>query len=310
MAKHVAVVGSLSADMVFQVPRRPSKGETIAGTDFSVFVGGKGNNQALAAARCGAGVKMIGRVGNDAYADMIGGKLRDSGADTEFLFRDTDVSTGVANIYVDPEGDNSIVIVPQANARLSPADIERAAGAITSAGVLLMQMEIPVETIEAAARIGRQAGVLVVLNPAPAPISGVIPNSILENVDVIIPNQTETELLTGLRILNKEDAVIAADELRHLGPSTAIITLGDQGAFVRDDKHETHVGPFKVNAVDSTAAGDAFCGALCAAIVRGSSLPEAVAYANAAGALATTKLGAEPSLPRAGEIEQLLLTRV
>jgi ribokinase len=306
MTGHIAVVGSLSADMVFQVPRRPAKGETIAGTDFSLFVGGKGNNQALAAGRCGASVKMIGRVGNDSYAEMIAGKLIDSGVDVTHLIKDGTVGTGVANIYVDPEGDNSIVIVPQANARLSPRDIEQAAETIRSARVLLMQMEIPLETIECAARMAREAGVTVLLNPAPAPIDGVIPDTILRNVDVLIPNQTEAELLTGFPVRNKEESIAAADKISALGPKTIIITLGEQGAFLRSEDHETHIGSFPVKALDSTAAGDAFCGALAAAIVHGATMSESVAYACAAGALATTRRGAEPSLPRREEIEKLM----
>lgn len=309
MSGFITVVGSLSLDLVVQTPRRPGKGETISGTNFATFVGGKGNNQALAAARAGAAVRMVGRVGKDAYGEQIARTLAETGVDTSCLYRDTEIGTGIANIWVDPAGDNSIVIVPQANSRLSPEDVNRAASSITGAAIVLLQMEIPLETTIAAARLAHQAGVIVALNPAPAPPGGV-PVELLKVVDLLIPNETEAQLLCGMPITDQKSAVQAAEQLQKLGPKRVIITLGSQGALLLDESSEARLVPsFPVKAVDTTAAGDAFCGALAAALARGESLKEATVYGCAAGAMATTKPGAEPSLPTSAQIAELLSTR-
>lgn len=305
MSNNVVVVGSLSVDFVMQVPRRPQKGETIAGSDFSTFVGGKGNNQALAAARAGASVAIVGRVGSDSYGDRIEDRLKENHVRTDYLFRDKEVGTGIANIYVDPEGDNSIVIVPQANGRLGEENIQAAAEAISSAHILLMQMEIPSDTIAFAARLARQSGVLVALNPAPAPPSGKLAGQILGSVDLLIPNQTEAELLTGIKIRDRQTACEAARALKALGPKQVIITLGEQGALLLGSDDAEFVPSYAVDAVDTTAAGDAFCGALAAALAAGKTLADAVALGCAAGALACTVRGAEPSLPGKEAIEAL-----
>ena len=282
MSHDVAVVGSLSVDFVMQVPRRPGKGETIAGFDFSTFVGGKGNNQALAAARAGSQVAMIGRVGTDSFADEIAGKLEADSIDTSYLFRDARTGTGIANIYVDEDGDNSIVIVPRANGCLSKEDIQAASAAIASAAIMLMQMEIPQPTIAAAAAIAHDAGVLVALNPAPAPPDGALAPELLCLIDILIPNQSEAELLTGIKIHDQITAAASAAALQGRGAKQVIITLGEQGALVLSGEAPVFVPSFAVTAVDTTAAGDAFC-----------------------GALATTRRGAEPSLPMKESIEKL-----
>jgi ribokinase len=279
----VTVVGSLSVDFVMRVPRRPNKGETIAGYDFNTFVGGKGNNQALAAARAGARVRMVGRVGNDAFGDKIVETLRRNEVDT----------------------DNSIVIVPQSNGKLSAKDVDVARDTFANAKVVLLQMEIPDETIVAAAKAARAAGALVALNPAPAPPSGRLPDGLLKNVDLLIPNQTEAELLTGVTVHDRQSAKQAASKLQQMGVRFVIITMGEQGAYVLDKSgHELVVASYPVVAVDTTAAGDAFCGALAAALSTGRELKDAVQYGCAAGALAVTVSGAEPSLPSLKQIEQ------
>jgi ribokinase len=306
MTGSVTVVGSLSVDFVVRVPRRPQKGETIAGFDFKTFVGGKGNNQALAAARAGASVKMVGRVGTDTYGERLIETLRTSGVNTSYMTRDADVGTGVAHIYVDPEGDNSIVIVPQANSRLLPEHVRAAEDALYEAKVVLLQMEIPADTIIEAARLGQKANAIVILNPAPAPPSGKLPAGLLPYVDLIVPNQTELELLTGVAASDQAGARQGALQLMQNGAAQVIVTMGDQGALlVRADGRHQMVPSFKVDAIDTTAAGDAFCGALAAALSRDIVIEQAIRFACAAGALAVTKHGAEPSLPSLAEIEGL-----
>jgi ribokinase len=307
MAGKVVVVGSLSVDFVLWVPRRPQKGETIAGFDFNTFVGGKGNNQALAAARAGAQAHMVGRVGSDEYGDRIIDTLRASKVDAEFVYRDTEAGTGMANIYVDPEGDNSIVIVPLANALLTREDVRKAEQLILDADVVLLQMEIPDEAILEAAEIGQRGNAIVILNPAPAPPSGSLPQGLLSYVDLVVPNQSEIELLTGISAVSQASAKQAAVQLQQQGVQQVIVTMGEQGALVINaEGKDTLIPSFKVTAVDTTAAGDAFCGALAAALANGKTLEHAVKYGCAAGALAVTCAGAEPSLPAAAEIEKLV----
>lgn len=304
------VVGSLSCDFVMRVPRRPQKGETIIGTDFQTFVGGKGNNQALAAARAGGIVSMIGKVGRDHFGDQIEAKLKETSVDCRYLARDTEVSTGIADILVDADGDNSICIAPQANARLACADIELARQVIQESKYLLLQLEIPLQTVCTAARIAKEEGVTVILNPAPAPADG-LPKELWDLVDVIVPNQTEAELLTGIAAGDLIGAIDSARRMQDLGAKCVIITLGETGAVLLDEKKIPFACPaFPVEVVDTTAAGDAFCGGLMASLARGRTMEESMVFGCAAGALATTKLGAEPSLPLRQEIEHLLSTRM
>lgn len=310
MPRSVVVVGSLSVDFVMRVPRRPAKGETIAGHDFNTFVGGKGNNQALAAARAGATVHMVGRVGTDQYGDRLAQTLTSSGVSTEFLYRDEELGTGIANIYVDEQGDNSIVIVAQANGKLSTQDVKQAAHVITNAAVLMLQLEIAFDTATAAAKLAHEAGVIVILNPAPVPPNGKLPAELLKNTDILIPNQTEAEMLTGIEVIDTESGARAAKALRDLGVGEVIITMGEHGALIVDKAGNTTMVPsFPVTAIDTTAAGDAFCGALAACLADNKSLKEAVMIGCAAGALAVTRAGAEPSLPLRTEIDQLFATK-
>lgn len=302
----VVVVGSLSQDIVVKAPRRPGKGETLCGTEFGMFAGGKGNNQALAAARAGATVTMVGRVGEDQFGEALIDTLRKSNVDATYVTKDKEVGTGIANITIGGDGDNSIVIIQQANMRLCADDVRKAQTVIAKAKVLLMQLEVPLETVTAAARSARTAGVMVALNPAPAPVDGVLPKELLAEVDIIIPNQTEAEQLTQIKVTDAVSAKEAAKAIHAFGPKTVIITMCDQGAFVSTENHQELVPTFPVKVVDTTAAGDAFCGALAAALARGEKMSAAIRFGCAAGALACTKLGAEPSLPQASEINQLL----
>ncbi len=305
------IVGSLSCDFVMRVPRRPQKGETIIGTDFRTFVGGKGNNQALAAARSGGIVSMVGRVGRDHFGDLIEAKLKHTSVDCRYLYRDDEVSTGIADILVAADGDNSICIAPQANGRLSCADIERAREVISHSKFLLLQLEIPLQTVCTAARIAREEGVMVILNPAPAPEGGILPDELWQLVDLIVPNQTEAESLTGIVVNDLIGAIDAARVMQEKGVKRVIVTMGEAGAILLDENKIPFACPaFEVEVVDTTAAGDAFCGGLIAALARGQSIEQSMLYGCAAGALATTKLGAEPSLPMRQQIETLLATRM
>jgi len=308
-ANQVVVVGSLSQDIVVSTPRLPVKGETIRGSDFGMFAGGKGNNQAMAAGRAGAKVTMIGRVGADAFGEMLIDTLKKNNVDASHMVQDKEAGTGIAMITVDADGDNSIIIAQRANLNLCDKDIEKADDVFSASKILLMQLEVPNEADAFAAKLARKHGTFVALNPAPAPVDGKLPKELLENVDAIIPNQTEAELMTGVKVTDEKSAVAAAQELKKLGPKNIIITLGELGALlVEDGKEPAMIASYKVKAIDTTAAGDAFCGAMAAAYAAGETLANAVKFGCAAGALATTKMGAEPSLPNKEEIEKLVLS--
>jgi ribokinase len=303
----VVVVGSMSRDLVYSVPRRPGKGETLIATDFQMYVGGKGNNQAMAAARAGAHVSMVGRIGEDANGDAVLACLHKDKVDTKFLFRDKTTGTGIANIYVDEEGDNSIVIATQANGRLSPADVEAAWEVIAAADVMLLQLEVPLATTIAAAKLGKKAGIKVIVNPAPAPSDLSLFNELLPYADLLVPNQSEAELISLIDVSDAAQAPKAAARLQDMGGKEVLITLAEQGAFyLSADGKSMQVPAFKITPKDTTAAGDAFCGALSAAISRGTAMEEAIRFACSAGALATTICGAEPSLPQLSAIEKML----
>lgn len=308
-ADQVIVVGSLSQDIVVSTPRLPVKGETIRGSNFGMFAGGKGNNQAMAAGRAGAKVSMVGRVGADSFGDMLIETLRKNNVDASHMVQDKNAGTGIAMITVDSDGDNSIIIAQRANLNLCNEDIDKAETVVSQSKILLMQLEVPTEADAFAARLARKHGTFVALNPAPAPADGKLPKELMENVDLLIPNQTEAELMTGIKVVDEKSALAAAEELKKLGPKNIIITLGELGALLAEEnKAPLMIPSYKVNAIDTTAAGDAFCGALAAAYAGGDSLVNAVRFGCAAGALATTKMGAEPSLPSKLEIEKLLLS--
>jgi ribokinase len=290
-------------DLIVRTGRIPAAGETILGGEFHTAPGGKGANQAVAAARMGAGVAMVGRVGGDAFGEQLLDELAAAGVDHAHVIRDPEAATGVALIAVDDAGQNSIVVAPGANARVSPADVRDAEEAIKAAGVLLLQLESPPETVTRAAEIARTHGVTVVLNPAPArPLSP----ALLGLVDVLVPNESETALLTGLPVGSTAEVETAAAALREMGVGTVILTLGERGALLAHEGGTERVPAFRVTPVDTTAAGDAFVGGFGVALAEGVPLPKAVRYGCAAGALAATKLGAQPSLPTREEVEELL----
>jgi ribokinase len=296
----VVVVGSFNMDLVVKAGRRPQTGETFMGEEFGMFIGGKGSNQAIAAARLGADVTMIGKLGTDLFGDTLMAAHAEEGIHTDYVIRDTEVGTGIASILIDADGDNSIVIVPQANMRLSVEDIERASESIAAADVLLLQLEVPIAASQRAAEIAKSNGATVVLNPAPAQE---LPDDFLAQVDILTPNAVETESLSGVKVSTATDAERAAKVLLDKGLSAVILTLGERGALLLTSDLTQQVPAYSVEVVDTTAAGDAFCGALATGLARGENLVDAVAFANAAGALAVTVLGAAPSMPTATQVE-------
>jgi ribokinase len=300
----VAVVGSINIDLVTQVARFPEPGETILGGDLKTIAGGKGANQAVAAARLGAEVAMVGRVGDDVFASRLRQKLVEDGIDVTYVFESVDSASGVALIVVNKEGQNSIVVASGANARLTPHDVDKAAEAIRSADVLLLQLEVPLETICRAAKIAQKENVKVVLNPAPAQQ---LPADILSLVDILIPNESELNTLSGVQTTNLKEMKTAAATLSSSGVEAVILTAGQNGALLAGKTGVRQFPAFSVKqVVDTTAAGDAFVGGVATAIAEGKRISEAVPRGNAAGALTITRAGAQPSLPSRAEVETLL----
>ena len=303
---NIVVVGSSNTDMVVKSRRIPMPGETIVGGEFFLAAGGKGANQAVAAARLGADVRFISRVGADAFGDQaIAGYQRD-GIHTDLIARDPDNATGVALILVDEAGENAISVASGANHAMCVEDIERAADVIREADILLMQLELPLSVVKRAAAIAAQAGVSVILDPAPAPDEP-LPENLLRNVACIKPNESEAERLTGVHVADESSAREAASALLGMGPTCAIITMGAVGALLADESGVVMVPATPIAAVDTTAAGDAFSGALAFGWGVGLRRTEAVLLASSAGAFAATRMGAQPSLPSRSELEAFCL---
>lgn len=298
MSVSIVVVGSVNTDLVVRASRIPSPGETVTGGRFLQADGGKGANQAVAAARLGAHVTFVGRVGADELGEHAVTGLRDEGIDVRFVTRDPGAASGVALIVVDGSGENAIAVAPGANARLSSADVEAAAGVIEEADALLLQLETPLEPVERAASIASEAGVRVILNPAPA---RPIPESLLALVDVLTPNEGEARALGG-----ESEVEAAAAALRRRGVGTVVVTLGSRGALLVTHEGETRVATVAVDVVDTTGAGDAFNGALAAGLAEGMDLEAAARFGCAAGTLATTVAGARPSLPERARVAALM----
>jgi ribokinase len=290
----VVVLGSLNMDLVVRTTRIPRPGETVHGHDFGTVPGGKGANQAAAAARLGAHVTMLGRVGQDAFGDAMVENMLIQGVETGYILRDRREPSGIALIQIQDDGDNSIVVAPGANGRVSTEDVDRAVDLIWGASFLVTQFEVPLPTVHHAIGVAASKGVPVILNPAPA---YAVDADWLTGVYCLVVNETEAETLTGLPVTSLAEARTAGIELQAMGVPVVIVTLGAQGALLVADGKPLHVPARQVDVVDTTAAGDAFIGGLVASLDRGMDLRDAVHYATCAGSLATTVLGAQTSLP-------------
>jgi ribokinase len=297
---NILVAGSLNADLVVRTPRFPQPGETLSGEDLHVIPGGKGANQAVAAARHGAQVSMLGRVGQDNFGDFLLENLKSNEVDTEYVRR-FEASTGTAIIVVDSSGQNSIVLSPGANGQVTEQDMQDAS--FSDFKLLLLQLEIPTPAVVAAAQRARQNGLRVILNPAPA---RELPEELIALTDYLIPNESELGLLSGMEVQDIPSAERAARSLLERGVGTTIVTLGSQGALIVTGEQVTHVESFKVDVVDTTAAGDSFIGGFAYKLLESQDLQEAVRYGCACGALAVTQFGAQPSLPTNEEVERFI----
>lgn len=301
-SRKIVVIGSSNTDMVIRCQRMPRPGETVLGGEFMMNQGGKGANQAVAAAKLGGDVTFVAKIGNDIFGNQTIDSLRHAGVDTSKITASPQLPSGVALINVDAKGENSISVASGANADLSPADIDNAAGTIAGAAVVLMQLETPIETIIHAAETAKRNGVTVVLNPAPAP-SSPLPDELLRNIDIIIPNKTEAEIITGVTLDAPGSELLALKSLESKGIGTVIFTLGSRGAVLCHQGECEEVPAVKVKAVDTTAAGDTFCGAFCVALTEGKTIREAIAFGNRAAAISVTRPGAQQSTPLRSELE-------
>ena len=301
----ILVVGSSNTDLIIKAARIPRPGETILGGEFVRAAGGKGANQAVAAARAGGTVTFIARVGRDVNGDQAVAGFAADGINVKHVIRDPTRPSGVALILVDQSGENSIAVASGANDKLSPADVRRAKGAFRGSRVVLLQLETPLPAVVAAAALAAAAGVRLVLNPAPA---RPLPAQLLKRIYLLTPNESEAELLTGVKVTNEATAANAAAKLLARGVQNVIITMGSRGAFVAGKNLRQLIPGFKVRAVDATGAGDVFNGAIVVALAEDRALLEAARFASAAAAISVTRFGAQPSAPTRQEIEAVLTT--
>lgn len=303
----VLVIGSANVDLVVRARRIPRPGETVLGGDLATHPGGKGANQAVAAARLGAAVRFVGRVGDDAHAQLLTNSLVADGVDVSHLRITPGCATGVALIVVDDTGQNAICVSPGANARVTPSDLDVAESAFDGAAVCLLQLEIPMETVRHALALCKRFGVLTILNPAPAPAT---PFPELLSADLLTPNESEAAALCGIeRCATTEQAADLAQRLVQRSGGEVVITLGGEGAIVAHAAGAEPVPAYAVNVVDATGAGDTFSGALAWGLAEGRPLREAVRFANAAAALACTRCGAQSAMPTADEVARMIAGR-
>jgi ribokinase len=300
----IVVIGSINTDMVVRSSLLPFPGQTLMGHSFQTTGGGKGANQAVAAARLGAEVSLIARIGDDAFGKMSIENFKKEKINIENIYTDNDAPSGVAFIVVDDKGENIIVVAPGANATLNEKDIQDAEDVIKKADVILFQLEIPMSTVAEGIKLAKKHNRMVMLNPAPA---ASIPKEILQSVDIITPNQTETLVLTGITVNDAITAQHACNVLHEMGILTVIVTMGEQGAYISSDNYHGLIPGFTAGVViDTVAAGDTFCGGLAIALAEGKSLKDAVQFANAAAALSVTKVGAQASIPIRTEVINLM----
>ena len=298
--KKIIVLGSCNTDMVIKSDRIPVPGETILGGAFMMNSGGKGANQAVAAARLGGDVTFIAKTGNDLFGKQAVQQYKEEGIDTQYIASDPNLPSGVALITVDKNGENCIVVAMGANSSLVPADFKKAEEELKNAEVLLMQLETPIETIEYTAQFANENGVKVILNPAPAQS---LSDSLLKNLYMLILNETEAELISGIKVEDFADARKAANAICEKGVDKVIITMGSRGSLLKDEDNFTEVPAHKVNAADTTAAGDTYCGAVAVAIAEGKDLVEGIKFATKCSAVTVTKMGAQASIPTRKEVD-------
>ena len=298
----VFVLGSINQDFVLKVERRPEPGETVTNAELSTHNGGKGANQAAAAALLGASVAFLGRVGDDEFGEPLVQALEEKGIDTTLIKPASGTPTGAAFITVTPDGENAITVAPGANRSLTPGDVEAAADEIGGAGVFVAQMEVPVQAVLRAVEVAAEKGTRALVNLAP---TFEVPRELLEKLDPLVVNEHEAAFLLGREVEGVKGALSAAPELLSAGPRSAVITIGENGAVLADGESVEHLPAPEVDVVDTTGAGDAFVGALATQLARGDSLREAVAYAVRAGAAAVTKEGAQGALPTPEVVEAL-----
>ena len=302
--KNIVVIGSSNTDMVVKTSHLPAGGETVLGGDFFMNAGGKGANQAVAAARYGNRVLFVAKTGDDLFGKQVLKSLKEDNIVTDYVFVDADHPSGVALITIDKDAENCIVVASGANMYLSPADIDIASEEIRKADVLLMQLESPIETVAYAAKMAAEAGVPVILNPAPAPAEP-LSEELLKNLYLITPNRSEASRISGIEVKDMESAYRAAKAILNMGPKNVIITLGSEGSLLDDGSMPMRVEALKVEAVDTTAAGDTYNGVLASVIAEGRSLIEAIREANVAAAISVTRMGAQPAAPTRAEIAEM-----
>ena len=299
--KNIVVIGSSNTDMVVKTSHLPVPGETVLGGDFFMNAGGKGANQAVAAARYGNRVVFVAKTGNDLFGEQVRKSMKEDGIVTDYVFIDEEHPSGVALITIDQKAENCIVVAGGANMYLKPEDIDKAKEEILGGDVVLMQLETPIETVEYAAKMAAEAGVKVILNPAPAPAEP-LGKELISNLFLITPNRSEASRLTGIEVTDLASAQRAALALYDMGAKNVIVTLGSEGSLVYDGHMMMRVEAIKVEAVDTTAAGDTYNGVLASVIAEGKSLIDAVHEANIAGAISVTRMGAQPAAPTREEI--------
>jgi ribokinase len=296
----ILVIGSSNTDMVIKTDKLPEPGETILGGKFLLTPGGKGANQAVAATRLGGKVTFVMKRGNDLFGNQTVGLLMREGIETEYVIKDNELPSGVALIIVDSKGENSIVVASGANSNLNPEDIPPEIFDCGRYPILLLQLEIPIKTVEYCIKESSKCGTKIILNPAPAQP---LPEELLRDVDLITPNETEAEALSGIRIKNLESAAKAAEIIHSKGVKNVIITMGKNGSYVMSKKFTGMVAGIRVRAIDTTGAGDVFNGALAVALAEGIELKEAVRFANRAAAISVTRMGAQASAPFRNELD-------
>ncbi|PKP52174.1 MAG: ribokinase [Bacteroidetes bacterium HGW-Bacteroidetes-1] len=300
--KKIVVVGSCNTDMVIKADRLPIPGETVLGGTFFMNPGGKGANQAVAAARMGGNVTLISKTGNDVFGKQSMMLYDSENIKTDYIFSDPNNPSGVALITVDSNGENCIVVASGANANLFPADIDKAYAEIENCDLVLMQLEIPIDTVEYVAEIASKKNIKVILNPAPA---RALSDNLLKNLYIIIPNRSEAEILSGIKVTDLEKARQAADIISAKGVNIVVVTLGSEGALIKEFDKYHYIEAVKVDAMDTTAAGDVFCGSVCVGLAEGRSIIDSVKMAARAAAITVTRMGAQSSIPYRSELSSL-----